>query len=135
MSLRTIEPTGPLAERVARFDGDDAQDRSLAAVIDHLAMALSNAAIFIRPHRLVLVSPYTAHAGFTDALSGRVRSLVLPGLAERLQIDTWDQASTGSAENAAWLAMAELLYGGWDAGDRRVHGGRRRAETSPGQAR
>jgi hypothetical protein len=44
--------------------------------------------------------------------------LVLPELASRLKIDLWDQSSTGSAENAGWLALAELLYSGWDAAGR-----------------
>ena len=109
-------PAGTLADRVARHV-PGGPDRSLDRIIAYLAASLSNAAIFVRPHRLVLVSPYTRHASFTAAVSAQTRALVLPGLADRLQIDTWDQASTGSAENAAWLAMAELLYGGWDAGD------------------
>jgi hypothetical protein len=39
--------------------------------------------------------------------------MVLPGLVERVRFDLWDQPARGSAETAAWLAMAELLYGGW----------------------
>ncbi len=110
---------GPLGDRIARLD-PARSDASLARVIGHLSGALSNASIFIRPHRLVLVSPYFRHAAFTATLIAQIRSLVLPVLAERLQIDTWVEPEGGSAENAAWLAMAELLYGGWDAGDRRL---------------
>jgi hypothetical protein len=39
---------------------------------------------------------------------------VLPQLVERVHFDLWDQSGAGSAETAAWLAMAELLYGGWN---------------------
>ena len=102
----------------------------MAQIIRYVSLALSNAANFIRPHRLVLVSPYTRHAAFTTALANQTREQVLPGLAERLEIDTWDQPEAGSAENAAWLAMAELLYGGWDAGDRRTRVGDRRTSKA-----
>jgi hypothetical protein len=87
-------------------------------MLDLLAQSLSNAVNFIRAHRLVLASPYMRHAALVQALFTKTRALVLPELASRLKIDLWDQSSTGSAENAGWLALAELLYSGWDAAGR-----------------
>ena len=117
MSMTSMPATGSLADRIARYPADGG-DASLARVIHYLAVALSNAANFIRPHRLVLTSAYTRHAPFAAALADQIRALLLPGLADRMRIDVWDLSPAWSAENAAWLAMAELLYGGWDAGDR-----------------
>ena len=106
---------GTLAERVIDYQPDDG-DGALEQLLVYLTHALSNAVNFIRPHRLVLVSPMMRHTAFAAAISNRTRRLVLPELAGRVMIDWWDQASTGSAENAGWLALAELLYGGWHAG-------------------
>ena len=104
----------PLGDRVAAFD-HNSSDPALDRILELLAYSLSNAVNFLRPHRIVLVSPYTRHAAFGDALSNQIRGLLLPELADRVKIDRWDQASAGSAENAGWLAMAELLYSGWGA--------------------
>jgi predicted NBD/HSP70 family sugar kinase len=104
----------PLAMRVARFD-PSASDRSLDDMLTYLSCSLANAANFIRPHRLVLVSPFARNPAFAAALAGRTQSQILPDLTDHVRIDFWDQSSAGSAENAAWLALAELLYGGWDA--------------------
>ena len=35
-------------------------------------------------------------------------------MVDRVRFDLWDEPGAGSAETAAWLAMAELLYGGWN---------------------
>jgi hypothetical protein len=80
----------------------------------HLACALSNAVNFVRPHRLVLVSPLTRYRAFGDALLRMTRAMVLPQLVDLVRFDLWDEPGAGSAESAAWLAMAELLYGGWN---------------------
>jgi predicted NBD/HSP70 family sugar kinase len=103
-----------LAHRIAEFTTVEA-DPPLGRMIDLLAHSLSNAVIFLRLHRLVLVSPYTRHAAFSQALQEQTRALVLPDLADRVEINLWEQPSAGSAENAGWLALADLLYGGWDA--------------------
>ena len=70
---------------------------------------------FVRPHRLVLVSPMTRHPALSDALVRLVRAGVLAELADRVKIDFWDEPAAGSAETAGWLALAELFFGGWGA--------------------
>lgn len=107
---------GPLKERVARFESIGT-DSSLDEMTKFLACGLANAVNFVRPHRLVLVSPFTRFPAFGDALMRLARAMVLPQLVDRVRFDLWDEPGTGSAESAAWLAMAELLHGGWDHAD------------------
>lgn len=101
-----------LAERVESFDGGDA---GVARMIDYLSVALSNSVNFVRPHRLVLVSPLMRHTAFAAALTTATRDRILPEMAARVRIDRWDQAAAAPAESAAWLAIAELLHNGWNA--------------------
>jgi len=58
---------------------------------EYLACGLSNAVNFVRPHRLVLVSPFTRYAAFGDALVRQTRSMILPQLVDRVRIDLWDE--------------------------------------------
>ena len=63
------------------------------------------------------------HTAFSDALVGLTRGMILPQLVDRVAFEMWDEPGAGSAEEAAWLAMAELLYGGWNqagTADKRV---------------
>ena len=103
-----------LKDRVAQFTTIE-QDPALGVMMSLFAQGLSNAINLLRLHRLVLVSPYTHQASFNEELLKQIRSLVLPDLSHRTQIDLWDQPSAGSAENAGWLVLAEMMYGGWDA--------------------
>jgi predicted NBD/HSP70 family sugar kinase len=100
-------------ERIAKFEqtGDDI---ALDNVMGYLALALGNAVNFVRPHRLVLVSQFVRNVTFAETMSRLTRAMVLPGMVERVSFDSWDQPARGSAETAAWLGMAELLYGGWN---------------------
>ena len=102
-----------LIERAERF-GALGDDPSLDEVIKYLTCSLANAVNFVRPHRLVLVSNFTRFPAFGDTLLRLTRAMVLPQLADRVQLDLWDEPGAGSAETAAWLAMAELLWGGWN---------------------
>jgi predicted NBD/HSP70 family sugar kinase len=102
-----------LGERAARYSGPGS-DAAMDEMNQYLACGLSNAVNFVRPHRLVLVSPFTRYAAFGDALVRQTRSMILPQLVDRVRIDLWDEPGAGSAESAAWLAMAELVCGGWD---------------------
>jgi predicted NBD/HSP70 family sugar kinase len=102
-----------LAQRAARFDVPG-EDPAIDEMTKYLACGLANAVNFVRPHRLVLVSPFTRFPAFGDALIRQTRAMVLPQLVERVRFDLWDEPGAGSAETAAWLAMAELLYGGWN---------------------
>jgi hypothetical protein len=102
-----------LAQRTAKFETLGV-DPALDEMNQYLACALANAINFVRPHRLVLVSPFTRHPLFAEALFRQVRDMVLPQLVDRVKLDLWDEPDAGTAETAAWLAMAELLYGGWN---------------------
>jgi len=105
--------TATLAQRASHFS-DLGHDQAMDDMSRYLACALSNAVNFVRPHRLVLVSPFTRYRAFGDALLRLTRSMVLPQLVDRVRFDLWDEPGAGSAESAAWLAMAELLHGGWN---------------------
>jgi predicted NBD/HSP70 family sugar kinase len=101
-----------LMQRAAAFGQH--HDPAMVEMTNYLACALANSVNFVRPHRLVLVSPFTRFPAFGDALLRLTRGMVLPQLVDRVHFDLWDQPGAGSAESAAWLAMAELLYGGWN---------------------
>jgi predicted NBD/HSP70 family sugar kinase len=105
-----------LANRASRFEGVG-QDAAVDEMMRYLACGLANAVNFVRPHRLVLVSRFTRYAPFGDALLRLTRAMVLPQLVDRVRFDLWDEPGAGSADTAAWLAMAELLYGGWNQAD------------------
>jgi predicted NBD/HSP70 family sugar kinase len=109
---RSVRSSLTLAERIAMFE-KIGNDPALDEVMNYLAYALSNAVNFVRPHRIVLVSEFIRNITFAETITGLTRAMVLPGLVERVRFDLWDQPARGSAETAAWLAMAELLYGGW----------------------
>lgn len=115
MTERTIDEANLLHRAEAYVSWS--HDLAIDSIIHYLALALSNAVNFIRPHRLVLLSPLTRHKPFVETLVAHTRRLILQGLDERTQIDLWDQPASHDAENAAWLAMAELLYGGWDTAE------------------
>jgi predicted NBD/HSP70 family sugar kinase len=118
---------GGLNERIAAF-AKTGDDPALDNIMEYLALALGNAINFVRPHRMVLVSEFVRNVEFGETMSRLTRAMLLPGLAERVTFDLWDQAARGSAETAAWLGMAELLYGGWNqshsAGSRQGRAGK-----------
>jgi glucokinase len=106
---------GALLQRAAAYGGDPASDPALHSILEYLACGLSNAINFVRPHRLVLVSPLTRSPAFADALVRMTRAGALTALADRVKIDLWDEPAAGSAETAGWLALADLFFGGWGA--------------------
>jgi predicted NBD/HSP70 family sugar kinase len=85
----------------------------LLEIADQLADGLANAANFMRPARLVLASPYIRHAGFTETLTRLVAGKLLPGLQDRVKIETWEHSCVQSAESAAWLALASFFGNAW----------------------
>jgi predicted NBD/HSP70 family sugar kinase len=115
LSLKPIN-SRTLPERTAHFVSAG-HDAPMDELIKYLSCALANAVNFVRPHRLVLVSRFTRNAIFANALIRMTRTMVLPQLADRVCFDLWDEPGAGSAETAAWLGMAELLYGGWNQVD------------------
>ena len=102
-----------LGERVMRFG--ETSDPSLKTMLDYLCCSLSNAVNFVRPHRLVLASSLLDQREFARAVIDGTRALLLPEMADNVRLDRWDHAPTLAAENAAWLATAELFWTGWDA--------------------
>ena len=104
-----------LLQSAAQFNGDLATDPALETILKYLSCGLANVVNFVRPHRLVLVSPLTRFPAFSDALVRMIRGSVLAELADRVKIDFWDEPAAGSAETAGWLALADLFFGGWGA--------------------
>lgn len=102
---------GTLTQLASTFDGTNA---AMNQLIDYLAAGLANAANFVRPNRLVVVSELVRHPAFNDALMRLVRSRILAALVPRIRIDQWDQPTTQSAETAGWLALASFYREGWN---------------------
>jgi predicted NBD/HSP70 family sugar kinase len=84
-------------------------DKHLSILLDHLVTGLSNAINFIRPSRLVIASPLVAHARIVDQLTENLPAKILPGLRPQVRLSFWEQPCVQSAENAAWLALADIF--------------------------
>ena len=91
-----------------------AADPALRKMTRYLATGLANAANFMHPNRLVLVSQFTRYPSFSDSLVRLVRRRLLAGILDRIRIDLWDQPSTNNGETAGWLALAALYRDGWN---------------------
>jgi predicted NBD/HSP70 family sugar kinase len=100
-----------LTDVVASTNGD--MPAALREVANHLADGLANGANFMRPGRLVLASPYIHNRGFTETLQKLIRQKLLPGLTDRVKIETWEHSCVQSAESAAWLALASFFGNAW----------------------
>ena len=87
---------------------------ALRKMTRYLAVGMANAANFMHPDRMVLVSPFTRYPLFRDALIGLVRRNLLTGLVDRIDFDVWEQPSTEHAETAGWLALVALYRDGWN---------------------
>ncbi|MFA9477452.1 ROK family protein [Phycisphaerales bacterium AB-hyl4] len=107
---RGVPTDSRLFELLAR---DTSDNSAVQTVLDHLAIALSNAVNFIRPNRLVIVSELADHPAVCDRLTESVRSGLLSVLASRVGIETWNGPDGGFAETAGWLALASLYRHGW----------------------
>jgi len=100
-----------LGEQITRFDGSN--DPALSELIKYMSMGLANVVNFVRPCRLVLVSPFMRFPVFADALVRSTRALLLTKIAERVNVDFWDEPAANTAETAGWLALGALFYKGW----------------------
>ncbi|MEO0514628.1 MAG: ROK family protein [Planctomycetota bacterium] len=111
--LQQLDPQTPgmLDQRVSDFAPDDT---ALQRATELLALALANAANFVRPHRLVLASDLTRHARFYHAVLESMRQTMLQPVAERMRIDTWGESLPQGAEAAGWLAL-DLIFRSSDA--------------------
>ena len=99
-----------LIEHVASFDGAQPQ---MNRMIELLSIGLANCVNFVRPHRIVLVSPFTRFSPFTEALMKAVRSRLMRALSDRVVFHYWDQGANSPGEAAGWLALATVYYPHW----------------------
>ncbi len=101
---------GSLGDGIRVYDGHRSP---LSELIDLTANALANAANLLRVHRIVIASPYTKHALFTNDLLRRTRECLMPGLSDRVRIDLWEQAAASRAETAGFLPLANMCLDAW----------------------
>jgi predicted NBD/HSP70 family sugar kinase len=106
---------GTLPEQAERYQSGHPE--SMETILDYLACGLGNALNFVRPERLVLVSSWLNHGTIQQALIDQTLKQAFPPIAERVRIECVTGPGTTSAENAGWLAIAELLEGNWSAID------------------
>ena len=100
----------PLMEHASRFDGTQPE---MNRMIELLSIGLANCVNFVRPHRVVLVSPFTRFSPFTDSLMKAVRSRLMRALSDRVVFHYWDQGAHSPGEAAGWLALAAVYYPHW----------------------
>ncbi|MDX1565554.1 MAG: ROK family protein [Phycisphaeraceae bacterium] len=91
----------------------DSMHRRMEELMNHLSAGIANAANFIRPHRLVLVSPMIRFPAFTSELTRMIRTRLLQELTDRVRLELWDRPVGSLAETAGWLAIAGLFCDGW----------------------
>jgi predicted NBD/HSP70 family sugar kinase len=103
-------PPTPLLDHVTRFDGTQPE---MKRMIELLSIGLANCVNFVRPHRVVLVSPFTRFSPFTETLMGAVRSRLMRALSDRVDFHYWDQGASAPGEAAGWLALAAVYYPNW----------------------
>ena len=102
-----------LLERVAAFRRLE-DSPALRKMTRYLAAGLANAANFMHPDRVVLVSPLNRYPLYRDVLVSLVRRRLLSGLVERVQFDIWDQPGGNNGETAGWLALVGFYDAGWN---------------------
>jgi predicted NBD/HSP70 family sugar kinase len=111
-----------LADRMTRYAMDRAADEAIEDVIRYLSCGLANMINFVRPHRVLLINEIGEQTplAFNAALRRGVREWLLPELVDRVQFEIASEPAVGSAESAAWLAIADFVHGGWSqASDRK----------------
>lgn len=101
---------GELGQMIAHYDG---RRGAMGEMVQLISGSLANVCNFLRPHRLVVVSPYTQYPVFANDLLQRTRALLLPALAERVRIDLWENPASSPAETAAYLPLAAMCLDGW----------------------
>lgn len=90
----------------------DQPDPSL--ITSTLGTSLADVANLIRPHRIVIASPYAAIPLFRETLSKSILQNLLPGLADRTKLDWWTDPALATPETAAWLALSTIYHGEWN---------------------
>ncbi len=100
----------PLLEHASRYDGSQPE---MNRMIELISIGLANCVNFVRPHRVVLVSPFTRFSAFTESLMKAVRSRLMRALSDRVAFHYWDQGASSPGEAAGWLALATVYYPHW----------------------
>ena len=101
---------GTLASMVQQYDG---RRSAMGELISLTANALGNIVNFVRPHRLIITSPFTRQAVFANELLKQTRECFLPAIAGRVRIDLWEQPVATPAETAGFLPLASMLLESW----------------------
>lgn len=91
-----------------------ATEKALNTIVSLVGMGLANAVNFTRVAQLVLVGPLLKHEAFAQALIASTRSQTLSVLSTHVQMGVGDDSLVRTAQNAGWLALANLYYEGWD---------------------
>jgi predicted NBD/HSP70 family sugar kinase len=107
------EAEGTLPEHTERYrPGEDA---AIEPILEYLVCGLSNIVNFVRPEQLILVSSLLNHQGIREALLERTLARVFSPIGQRVRIECNAGPNLDAAENAGWLAIAELLEGEWSS--------------------
>ena len=101
---------GALPQMIEQYDG---KRGGMFELIGLIATGVANATNFLRPHRLVLVSPFTRYPLFANELLLQIRERLLDALAARVRVDLWEQPASTPAETAAYLPLAAMCLEGW----------------------
>ncbi len=106
--LASLGASRPLAQVIAE-PGSDA--KRLSQLMDLLGYGLANAVNFMRPHRLVIISPFASPA-LMEELDRAIRPRLLPALTDRVRIETAPEPA-GESIAAAWLGLAWVFHPSW----------------------
>ncbi len=106
-------PNTSLGQAVADYGTIRCPTSAVESVLKFFSCGVANAVNFVRPHRLVVVNELGGPAAFSAALLREIRGWLLPELAARVQIEVVTEPAAGSAESAAWLAIAQVVDGRW----------------------
>jgi predicted NBD/HSP70 family sugar kinase len=89
-------------------------EKAMRSIVSLVGMGLANAVNFTRVAQLVLLGPLLKNEAFAQALIASTRSQTLAVLSTHVQMGVGDDSLVRTAQNAGWLALANLYYEGWD---------------------
>jgi len=92
-----------------RFAACGRMDEAALRILYLTSCGIANAVNLMKPHRLVLVSPFAKHADFRTLLAGAIEGEMLASLRERVAIDWWREPTQAPAVVAACPALAFVL--------------------------
>lgn len=107
--LRRLEQSGQRS--LAAAFGAPQLSSGAHRILELTVHAIANAAIFVRPHRVILAGSLAVNASFRNQLE-QAWGRSLPGIfRSRIRLEWWPIQATISAETAAWLAIARVFQG------------------------